>query len=185
MGKIFVVSTAMLAVVTVFSCCSFFSLTENVEFCMETELDDFTEVADGKVEAIDVFCVSSPELESHLRVNPGCRSLPFSVPKNYVSAILAYPVADGFRQRPVGAVYPYSCQMDVTGGFVAEVLARIYRLSEGGGVQDYVARFNWQRLYDECAVYEDPWVLDMDRIVKSIAKGSFRKSDIQIKNYEL
>ena len=65
---------------------------------------------------------------------------------------------------------------------IAEILARIYRLSDGGGVQDYVSRFNWQRLYDECDEYEDPWVLDMDRIVKSIAKGSFRKSDIQIMN---
>ena len=182
MGKLFFVSAALVAVVTVFPCCSVFSLTENVEFSMGTEMDGFYDGSGGKMQAIDVFCVSSPELECHVCVDPGCRSVPFSVPRNYVSAVLAYPVVSGFRQRPVGALYPYSCKMDVTGGFVAEVLARVYRMADGGGVQDYIARFNWQRLYDECALYEDPWVLDMDRIVKSIAKGSFRKSDIQIKN---
>ncbi len=178
MKYLFLFLAAFWAVVLVFSGCTLFSLTETVEFSMETEDDGVS----GCTQAFDVFCVSSPDLEQYARVEGGCRSIQFSVPRNYVSAVLGYPVVDGFRQRPVGAVYPYSCQMDVTGGFVAEVLARIYRLSEGGGVQDYVARFNWQRLYDECAVYEDPWVLDMDRIVKSIAKGSFRKSDIQIKN---
>lgn len=163
-----------MAVVVAFLSCSLFSLTETVEFSIGNEA--------GQVDGMDVFCVSSPDIESHLYVQAGVESLPFSVPVNYVSAVLAYPVVSGFRQRPVGALYPYSCRMDVTGGFVAEVLARVYRMAEGESVQDYVARFNWQRLYDECSLYEDPWILDMDRIVKAIAKGSFRKTDIQIKN---
>jgi len=178
MKKLFLLAAAFVAVVSVFPCCGMFSLEETVEFSMETEDDGVF----GGALTLDVFCVSSPDLEQYVRVEDGCRSIPFSVPKNYVSAVLAYPVVEGYRQRPVGAVYPHSCRMDVTGGFVAEVLARIYRLSEGGGVQDYVSRFNWQRLYDECAEYEDPWVLDMDRMVKSIAKGSFRKNDIRIRN---
>ncbi|MBP5752363.1 MAG: hypothetical protein J6W60_05840 [Treponema sp.] len=177
MRKLYFISAVMVAVVTVFSGCAIFSLTETVDFSMETEA--LCRNAGGDFQGIELFCVSSPEIESHIRVQADCREFPFSLPKNYVSAVLAYPVVDGFRKRPLGAVYPYSCKLDVTGGFVAEVLARVYRLAEGSGVQDYLSRFNWQRLYDECAVYEDPWVLDMDRIVKAIAKGSFRKSDLK------
>ena len=169
-------AAAFIAVVQVFSGCELFSLTETAEFSLETECAGVL----GEARALDVFCVSSPDLEQYVRVDGGCRSMSFSVPRNYVSAVLAYPVVEGFRQRPVGTVYPCSCRLDVTGGFVAEVLARIYRQSEDGAVQDYVTRFNWQRLYDECAEFEDPWALDMDRIVKSIAKGSFRKSDLKL-----
>lgn len=183
MRKLYIQTVVLAAIAWVFSGCPIFSLTETVDFSMETEA--LCRNAGGDFQGIEVFCLSSPEIESHIRVDSNCREFSFSPPKNYVSAVLAYPLVDGFRKRPLGAVYPYSCRLDVTGGFVAEVLARVYRLSEGSGVQDYLTRFNWQRLYDECAVYEDPWVLDMDRIVRAIAKGSFRKSDIQIKNYEL
>lgn len=101
--------------------------------------------------------------------------------KNTPAGILVYPVNEGWKERPLGALYPFQNEITETGGFVAYIADRLYRGSENGcdSSRDYLARFNWPSFIALCEQSSDPWELDSERIIFAIASGRFKKSDVK------
>lgn len=105
--------------------------------------------------------------------------------KNEVSAVLAYPTFAQSEQQatPLGLIYPYSLQLNQKDGFTSLILYELYSEPElqVETVEKNVKLFNWQKLMEACREYDNPWLLQEDRIKKAIKKGSFKKSDIKLK----
>ena len=123
------------------------------------------------------------ENETLFSMENGADSFSLDLPKNEALGILAYPVKNGRRQKPFGTIYPYSVEISCKDGFAAYIVDRLYRGSRKSvpQTQDFVSRFNWPRFVESCAAFENPWNLDGDRIVKSIASGRFKKSDFKLR----
>lgn len=84
-----------------------------------------------------------------------------------------------------GTIYPYSTALTQKDSFAADVLQTLYcgaddSISESQK-DNFLMRFNWQRFMEECRSYEEPWLLDKEKIMKAIASGSFKASDIKLK----
>ncbi|MBQ5492119.1 MAG: hypothetical protein IIT68_08735 [Treponema sp.] len=85
--------------------------------------------------------------------------------------------------KPYGMIIPYTNSLNQKDGFSAELLRALYVSAQNGTpaqVQNYLSRFDWVRFMQTCRTYEDPWLLDKERLMKAIAGGSFKKSDFHL-----
>lgn len=94
----------------------------------------------------------------------------------------------GYRQDTAllyGTIYPYSRTLTRKDSFAADVLQTMYCAADedvtSSQKDNFFMRFNWQRFMEECRMYDDPWLLDKEKIMKAIASGSFKSTDIKLK----
>lgn len=171
MKKIFL----LILLCPLFFACSMFSESRETHFFLDS--DGFCDCDFWQISVFD------GENEILFSMENGADSFSLDLPKNVALGILAYPVKNGRRQKPFGAIYPYSVEISCKDGFAAYIVDRLYRGSRKSvpQTQDFVSRFNWPRFVESCAAFENPWNLDGDRIVKSIASGRFKKSDFKLR----
>lgn len=106
-----------------------------------------------------------------------------SVQKNTPSYVMAYPIAaDGHEAgMPYGAIYPFSTKLRAEDGFAASILQELYCTCTKTETLDYnIKHFNWQKFMELCREYENPWLINRNRIITAIKAGKFKKSDIKI-----
>ena len=104
-------------------------------------------------------------------------NLCINIKKNEISYILAYPLKEDGTEAglPFGAIMPYSRTLTEQDGFASSILCNLYCKEN-----EYILNhFNWQKFMEQCREYENPWLLDRDRIQQAILKGKFKKSDIK------
>ncbi len=171
MKKIFL----LILLCPLFFACSMFSESRETHFFLDS--DGFCDCDFWQISVFD------GENETLFSMENGADSFSLDLPKNVALGILAYPVKNGRRQKPFGAIYPYFVEISCKDGFAAYIVDRLYRGSRKSvpQTQDFVSRFNWPRFVESCAAFENPWNLDGDRIVKSIASGRFKKSDFKLR----
>ncbi len=78
-------------------------------------------------------------------------------------------------ENPLGCIYPLSTTCTIQGGFAAWIFYRI-AISSNESHQDiysFLSRFNWMRFQDYIQKYENPWILNQNIIIHSIADKSF------------
>lgn len=84
-----------------------------------------------------------------------------------------------------GTIYPYGTILTQKDSFAADVLRTMYAATDDSAsdsqIQNFFMRFNWQRFMEECRNYENPWLLDKEKIMKAIASGSFKVTDLRLK----
>ena len=117
-----------------------------------------------------------------------------TLPKNSVAAVIArpeckqtlkkvnVPLKDFLADKNCfAAIYPFSSTLDKSNSFAAAVFMQVALCAadEKRQVQKFMNSFNWRRFCLECAAFENPWLLDKERIVKAIASGNFKKSDLK------
>lgn len=110
-------------------------------------------------------------------------SIYLSLQKNKPSYILAYPYPDNSEQQstPYGAIFPFSTQITKEDGFAASILQELYCSHERTESLEYnINHFNWQKFMELCREYENPWLINRNKIITAIKKGKFKKSDIKI-----
>ncbi len=105
--------------------------------------------------------------------------------RNSPAAILAYPLAADKSPlgQPLGAIYPFSTELDERNGFAASVLCSLYNPADGiysAEIAENIRHFNWPKFMELCASYDDPWLIQEERIKEAIRKGRFKKTDIKI-----
>ena len=159
--------------------CAFFSEEENVVFSLPCEFNGQT------VESFLILYadgIHQNTLSSAEKVSPA-QKITLTLSKNSTAAILAYPIIDGKKEKPLGCIYPYSNEIQTENGFSASILYTLYLSSSDNPkqLQDYLARFNWERFMDCISEIQDPWQLDTERILQKIASGKFKKNDLKLK----
>ena len=167
-----------------FSGCAFWEETENAHFSLDAEskslnAEKWLIVQNGGSGGGGVY---SPTLI----LGQDGTDFSLEMQKNCVSALLAYPVVDGEVQKPLGAIYPYSKNLNTAGGFCAYIVDRLYRGSVGTEkvqAEDFISRFNWTAFYSLCLQKgeDNIWNLDSERIISKITSGRFSKNDIKLK----
>ncbi|MBO5607005.1 MAG: hypothetical protein J5930_03845 [Treponema sp.] len=150
--------------------CVFFSSTEKCDFAISNAV------------TADYWIVSCYDGNREISFCSDGTAFSLELPKNTSVGVLAYPVVNGNKMLPYGTIYPHGSILTKRRGFSALTIDRLYRLSESGAQisQDYISRFNWQQFMDECEKCGDPWQIDGERILKAIAAGSFKKSDLKV-----
>lgn len=114
-------------------------------------------------------------------------TITLSLSKNVCTPLIIAPDCTfclWYADRPLGALYPATTDFSAAGGFVATILRTLYRASDAedpSQTQVFLMRFNWTRLLATCAEYPDPYLLDRERIVTQIAKGTFTAKDVRLK----
>ncbi len=153
--------------------CSLFSENTETIFSVENNsLDhDFYEVSVCTGDLVDEFFMQNNQ-----------NTFILDLPKNVVVGVLVYPIKNGRRLLPLGAIYPFETLVTKKNGYAAYIADRLYRSSTDrpNQVQDFVSRFNWKKFIQTVEGFENPWFLDTDRIVKAIAAGNLKKTDFKI-----
>ena len=117
------------------------------------------------------------------------QQLTLTLNKNGCSPVLVtfYDQEDRKCTYPYGLIFPHTKTLSQKDSFAAELLRALYVSAQNDSpvqVQNYLARFDWIRFMQTCRTYEDPWLLNKERLMKAIASGSFKKSDFQLLNTE-
>ncbi|MBQ2313547.1 MAG: hypothetical protein II187_01430 [Treponema sp.] len=129
---------------------------------------------------------SAPGKQSELQVNPG-DMVPLCMEKNKPAAVLLSEKTAGGAEpyRNVAAfIYPYSLEPEEKNCFPALILYELYTndadCRDSAEVLEHVHLFNWPKLVDACAGYEDAeHTLQKEPVLAAVKKGSFKKSDIK------
>ena len=159
-------------VFSAFCGCSLLCEKEAVSFVLPEAYNE-QNVSSWKV----VICDSSGI--SYSAVHASGKKAVLEFRKNSLSSVLAFPVTDdGSIKNPYGTIYPFEVPLDYKNGFASGVLHSLFLSSENAPDEKerFLSRFNWQRFMKECALFEDPWLLDKEQIMKAIADGTFRKN---------
>ena len=74
-----------------------------------------------------------------------------------------------------GCLFPIEKDLSLAGGFTAQVFIRLILQShtDNKDTYDYVKKFNWKRFFEKIKEYENPYEIDMDKIVTDIAGKNF------------
>ena len=115
-----------------------------------------------------------------LEGNPS--SVTLEIRRGRVNPVLVYPLEDrNIVGKPLGAVYPYNDMVTEKNGFAAFIAWSVFCLADGdpGAVHEYISYFNWEKLEEDLEEYGNPWELDCEAIIKNIADGTFRKTDLK------
>lgn len=83
----------------------------------------------------------------------------------------------------VGGIYPYNMDLSKANGFPAQILYSIAMSSTNSRAQkDYcISTFNWKRFEETChELGDDIWLVDREGVMRKIAKGTFKKSDLKV-----
>ncbi len=80
--------------------------------------------------------------------------------------------------QPMGCIWPVTSTMDERGGFASRMLWRLLTETHPvsgspESIRDFCARFNWKRFTEEIATCPNPWELDQQKILRTIAAGMF------------
>ena len=120
----------------------------------------------------------------------GGESVNILFPVNTVSAVVAYPVINGKKERPAGLIFPYSNTLKEEEGYAAYILYRLYTQNESpdkDGVREFLSCFNWPHFVEVCEDFNetkgDIWETDTDAVVCAIANASFKKSILKKKHF--
>lgn len=174
-----------------FALCLFFLASCSFVEQLQSENEEFTfllpsnarnsENQNVEVEYWDVFYTDGIN-EGKAEKVPSQKSVSVYLGKNCAAAVLAYPVLqEGNFAYPAGAVLPENRSLAAQNGFAASLLYSMYKESPGAESRDFLSRFNWPKLELLVQEFENEWLLDKERIMKAIASGKFRKSDIRLK----
>lgn len=162
-----------------FSACNIISAEEELTFVLPGDFNG-TAVDSWKIRWIDSD--GNPQSRVYM---PG-KSVSITAAKNSVTPVLASPVYrnKGTAAECYGLLYPFTDWLSYKTGFVAGIFYSLWIQSTDGMQQKqrWINFFNWRRFLEECSRFENPWLLDRERILKAIAAGSFKKSDLRIKN---
>lgn len=82
-----------------------------------------------------------------------------------------------------GTIYPFSKKLTKQDAFASDILQTLYASSKKSGssmqIENYLARFNWERFLEKSRQIENPWNLDRQKILNDIASGTFKVTDLQ------
>lgn len=154
----------------VLSSCEFWKTTESVEFSISPASKNTGgwKILSSEVPGEPLY-LAADNYDFELELQP-----------NAFTAVLAYTDGSAF---PLGAIYPCTTILNAQDGFAADVFYTLINLpseENAAQVKEYLNYFNWQRLMTECRKYENPWNLDKNHLVQSIASGTFKLSDIRM-----
>jgi hypothetical protein len=113
---------------------------------------------------------------------PWTQQVPLQIAGGSPIPVLVVPICDTFPLRPAGALivgYPEGASVRAT--WHDGVVATIASVLGTRGVD--LRGFNWLRLATEIRKRgpPDPWDLDLDRIAVRIVEGSFRVTDLRVR----
>ena len=123
--------------------------------------------------------IVSPDFGESREFRPfGSESVLLEFRKNRPAAVLAYLPGN---EKPSGAIYPYTEELDGRDGFAAEILWELY--NEGGCLteseKENVRLFNWHKLIEAMREQDNSWLIDSDKVKAAILSGKFTKSKIK------
>ena len=158
-----------------FCACSFYENNEEAFFSLNVP-EEFSEVQYWIVEYFD--------RNRNLCRMKVCRDDLFSVSvaRNSTCAFSARPAENKNvkTESVIGTVYPYDSVLTSEGCFASDVYNGLVRgcINNTEELFDFLDRFNWKKLMEECARHPDT-VYDLDRIIKAVAAGTFKKGDLK------
>lgn len=162
-----------------------YSGTETVAFCVDEAAYD-EQPQDGSATMWTVNYTDGSSF-GELRASPG-KTFSLTMPRNCCIPLLARAENAAPTVKPYGAIYPYTTTLTKADGFSADILRTLYSASSSSNqhskVQTFLSRFNWQRFMETCRTYEDPWLLDRERILTKIANGTFTMVDFKYQTVE-
>lgn len=88
---------------------------------------------------------------------------------------------------PLGAIYPYSKNISSKEGFSAKILFRFLNETKSTNpklLKEYISTFNWQKFCDKANTFENPWNLNQEIILESLAKKTFSAKCFQLLQLE-
>ena len=180
--------------VVLLSSCSFFSDKECIAFTMPEGAVLYWIGTDGLLcgaekdgaffgEDTAAVKKSASAVQSGGGKSGGSYKLSIEVYKNCATPFVLYSDSAVKGRCTQGMIYPYSESLTEQDAFASDILLTMY-LGAGGASEDvrhYLTGFNWKKFMELCSQYEDPWLLDRQLIMESIADGSFSKKSMQLK----
>lgn len=103
-----------------------------------------------------------------------------SVVKNEPTAVI---VRSEISSVEFGAIYPFDSELSEFHVFPAQVLYSLILSSVNSEEEKMycLSTFNWKRFEEDCEVLgENIWKVNKESVMRKIAKGTFRKSDLKI-----
>lgn len=120
--------------------------------------------------------------ETSFQVNGN--SFSCSLRKNNATGLVATCSAcDENGEVIVGAIYPHNFSLTQENAFPAQMLYSIVMSSTNSREQkDYcISTFNWKKFEESChELGEDIWLVDRESVMRKIARGTFKKSDLKV-----
>lgn len=82
-----------------------------------------------------------------------------------------------------GILYPLTTQADNASAFCAEIYIKLFLNSyeEKEDIRKFCSFFNWNRFYQKASSYENPFLLDEEKLCASIASGTFSERSFSLK----
>lgn len=148
--------------VPLFASCSFFPVHKEVHFSLPEKTLWKVSVSSG-----EAFLVNGNAFD-------------LSVVRNEPLALVARSVSS---MKSAGAIYPVDEELKEEHSFPAQVLYSLVLSSSNSMDQKMycLSTFNWKRFEEDCAeMGEDIWKVNKEIIMKKIAGGTFRRSDLKI-----
>ncbi len=161
---------ALFFCVLLFVSCEFYSETQNVEFFLPQISSEEIEKSYLNLLYFDsagILCSEDVSQEN---------SVALKMNKNSASPVLLY-----CDQSLFGCIYPFCTELSEEDAFAAKTL---FLLTQGSfcsfyETQNFLNFFNWQRFIKDCREKENIWECDIENVMKKIASGTYKKSDLK------
>ncbi len=163
----------------IFISCNFFSSTEIISFELPNVQSDLEILYFDTFGNLQKKYFTCEEFK-----NQTCETnfMQIEVNKNSCSSVFAFcPNEFSDNSKNFGCIYPYSTKLCTENAFASKTL---FLLNAGSSnnfsqTQNFLNHFNWQRFLKDCAEKEDIWSCNMENIMKKIASGTYKKSDLK------
>lgn len=159
----FLKNSFMIAVISaVFFSCSHFSIYEKTQFYLPDEGEWEIFFSDG-----NFLCTAG-------------NSFSIETEKNTALSMIASR-KDGTEK--CGGIYPFNIELSSENLFPAEVHYSIFRSSLNSleETKVHLTLFNWPRFEKDCSEFgSDIWKVNKEVVMRKIAAGTFKKSDLKV-----
>lgn len=119
-----------------------------------------------------------------LKLETKNNSFSLKLKKNEITPVLVYFENQFF---PHGTVYPYSTTISYSDGFTSKILFRFLNETEcldSHKLREYVSSFNWEKFSEKIQSFENPWNLNQQIILESLATKTFSAKSFQLLQLE-
>lgn len=188
--KHFKIILIFLANICVLVSCNFFSDTEIVNFELPNIQNDLEILYFDSSGNLQKKVFTCEELKTQTSET---RFIQIEVNKNSCTGVFAFcptKLSNEFSNvsnnicdssKNFGCIYPYSTKLCSENAFASKTL---FLLNAGSSnnfqqTQNFLNHFNWQRFLKDCAEKENIWSCNMENIMKKIASGTYKKSDLK------
>ena len=185
--SLFILSLLIVVFVFLAQCCSYTdSLLIDASYAKGTAQLDFASSQSSQLKTQILYIDENKNLTTlNFDENSSVNPFYIRVHKNELTPlVIIFSDEKNLCDHYTGIFYPVCKEFSVHAGFCAYIYLQLLLNSnqKSEDIVEYCNHFNWQRFYEKVLTYENPFLLDSQRLCQDIARHNFSERSFKIKS---